>query len=266
MNPIEFLKTNGLNPDNFRTPVPPRTTLANHYALYRHTPDESRQSTRTPAKRISRLRDTTNLSLVDTLLENRGWTKVRSSGIAPILPYLMADQMMLVDDEYLKHADFRQKEREHYTRMMEHYWAFSRSMYRDLTKEQGSLVTDLMDEFGEYIHNELEIFRLSIIGCIMEYEDSYRTTCGALCLAKLLICQANKAWKAMYRKRNGEPTIEHNLQGMEKHITELLNHYFKREARLYEEEANLSSYTVVRRNEENVVKKILKFLKEYEHH
>lgn len=248
MNPIEFLKQNGLNPDNFRTPVPPRTTLANPLTLNHHTTGNVPRTAKPVAKRVPNKRDTTNLSPVDTLLESRGWTKVRSSGIAPLLPYLMADQMMLVDDEYLKHIDFRLKEREHYTRLMNHYWAFSRSMYRDITKRQGSDIPPL--------HHQ---------SCLMDFETNYRTTCAALCLSKLLICQANRAWKAMYRLRNGKPTIDHNLQGMEKRITELMDEYVQREAHSHEE-VNLSSYTTVRRNEENVVKKILLFLKEYEPH
>jgi hypothetical protein len=50
---------------------------------------------------------------------------------------------------------------------------------------------------------------------------------------------------------------------MERRIAELMNHYFSREARL-QEDMNLSTVDSVRRAEENVVKKILKFLKEYD--
>ena len=68
----------------------------------------------------------------------------------------------------------------------------------------------------------------------------------------------------MYRKEfRGDDSSFHLLKSMERHIAELMNHYFRRETRL-RDDINLSTVDSVRRAEENVVKKILKFLKEYD--
>jgi hypothetical protein len=79
-----------------------------------------------------------------------------------------------------------------------------------------------------------------------------------------MISQAVRAWMGMYRKEfRGDDSSFHLLQSMERHIAELMNHYFRRETRL-QNDINLSTVDSVRRAEENVVKKILKFLKEYD--
>lgn len=84
--------------------------------------------------------------------------------------------------------------------MMNQYHRLNSLFFQDLTCEQKDAIIDMFDDFGEYIKNELEIFRLSIIGCIMELPDDFRAVCGALCIAKLMASQAVRAYMGMYRR------------------------------------------------------------------
>lgn len=176
----------------------------------------------------------------------------------------MLDVFQIIASEHLNKVDFQREERLHYTALMNDYHRLNSLFFQELTQEKQDVIIDMFDDFGKFIHNEVEIFRLCIIGCIMELPDDFRAVCGSLCVSKLMISQAVRAWMGMYRKQfRGDDSSFHLLRSMERHIAELMNYYFLREARL-KEDLNLSTVDSVHRAEENVVKRILRFLKEYD--
>ena len=103
------------------------------------------------------------------------------------------------------------------------------------------------------------------MGCIMDLRDDFRSTCGWLCVCKLLISQSVIAWRGMYKNvLHNTDTFYTLLVGMEKHITELMNHYFFREEYRLHQDVHFATVDTVRHAEGNVVKKILQFIKTYE--
>lgn len=182
------------------------------------------------------------------------------------VPYLMLDVVNLINSDHLSKIDFRHKERKYYTELFGLYQKLNSLFFSGLTQEQTDAIIDMMDAFGEYIYNEVEIFRLNIISVIMELEDNFRTNCGTLCCCKLMISQAKRAWDNMCRREfqvDDRDNVAFYLNAMEHRMTELMNTYFLRDDRLTED-LNLSTVTKVRKAEEAVVRKILKFLKEYD--
>ncbi len=261
MNPIEFLKQNGLNPDNFRTPSPSGSAPRDCQAQYYHSLPQVRRGT--PVYRLTPKRRQSVVKVRNNIIDE--WFATGNKDITGIfVPYLMLDVFQILSSERLSKVDFRKEERKHYTCLMNAYHRFNTLFFSQLTEDRQDVVIQMFDDFGEYIHNKLEIFRFNIIGCIMQLPDSFRTTCGDLCVSKLMISQAVRAWKGMYRRqfRNDDSSFL-LLQKMEHHISELMNEYFKRETGL-REDVNLSTVDTVRQAEENVIKEILKFLKEYE--
>lgn len=178
----------------------------------------------------------------------------------------MADIVNIINSRYLcLKGTFRHKEREHYSGMMDCWYHFNQDLLVGFKGERREQVETMIDDFGDYIANEVELFRISIVSCIRELDGNFRNLCGALCVCKLMISQARRAWDGMYKSqkmRNDAPT--QRLKSMEHHIIELLNEFFKRETRL-QEDVNLAQVESVRSAEENTVKKILRFIKEYEY-
>ena len=260
MNPIEFLKQNGLNPDNFRTDAH-GAQVPLFAAKYNSSCLEVRERKAVHKKRVPRRRDILDVRN-DVFNE---WFATGNKDITGIfVPYLMLDVFQIVSSENLSKVDFRGKERKHYKELKTAYHRFNTLFFSQLTEDRQDVVIQMFDDFGEYIHNKLEIFRLNIIGCIMQLPDGFRKTCGDLCVSKLMISQAVRAWKGMYRRQfRSDDSSFLLLQKMEHHITELMNEYFKREARL-QEDINLSTVDTIRQAEENVIKEILKFLNSYE--
>jgi hypothetical protein len=260
MNPIEFLQKNGLNPDNFRTDAD-GAQVPQFAAKYNSSCLEVRERKRVHKKRVLRRRNILDVRN-DVINE---WFRTGNPDMTGIfVPYLMLDVFQIIASDHLAKVDFRKEEQLHYTELMNDYHRLNSLFFQELTQDKQDVIIQMFDDFGEYIHNEVEIFRLSIIGCIMELPDDFRAVCGSLCVSKLMISQAVRAWMGMYRKEfRGDDSSFHLLQSMERHIAELMNHYFRRETRL-QNDINLSTVDSVRRAEENVVKKILKFLKEYD--
>ena len=260
MNPIEYLKQNGYNPDNFRTDAD-GAQVPQFAAMYNSSCLEVRERKAVSKKRVLRRRNILDVRN-DVISE---WFRTGNKDMTGIfVPYLMLDVFQIIASEHLNSVDFRKEEQLHYTELMDDYHRLNSLFFQELTAEQKDAVIDMFDDFGEYIKNELEIFRLSIIGCVMELPDDFRAVCGSLCVSKLMISQAVRAWMGMYRKEfRGDDSSFHLLKSMERHIAELMNHYFRRENSL-QQDCNLSTVDSVRRAEANVVKKILKFLKEYD--
>ena len=180
------------------------------------------------------------------------------------VPYLMLDVFQLTDDEYLRKVDFKHKERKHYTALMDTYSTFNKCFFSQFTAEEKETIVDMMDAFGEYIHNHVQIFRFNIEGCIMDIDDKDRTVCGALCVCKLMISQAVRAWDGMYKGNIRVDDIDsHLIRTMEYHIAELMNEYFKRFESRLQQDVQFTTVATVRQSEENVVKQILEFLKTY---
>lgn len=260
MNPIEFLQRHGLNPNNFRTDAG-EAQAPQFAAKYNSSCLEVRGSKRVNKKRVLRRNQ---IGDVRKRVINE-WFETGNPDMTGIfVPYLMLDVMQIVASDHLAKVDFQKEEVLFYNGMMNQYHRLNSLFFQDLTCEQRDAVIDMFDDFGEYIKNELEIFRLNIIGCIMELPDDFRAVCGSLCVAKLMASQAVRAYTGMYRKEfRAEDPSWNPLRSVEYNCSKLMEHYFSRENSL-QQDCNLSSVDSVRRAEANVVKKILKFLKEHD--
>lgn len=260
MNPIKFLRRNGLKPNNFRTDAD-GAQIPQFAAKYNSSCLEVRGSKRVDKKRVLRRHQ---IGDVRKRVINE-WFETGNSDMTGIfVPYLMLDVMQIVASDHLAKVDFKKEEVLFYNGMMNQYHRLNSLFFQELTAEQKDAVIDMFDDFGEYIKNELEIFRLGIIGCIMELPDDFRAVCGSLCVAKLMASQAVRAYTGMYRQEfRAEDPSWNPLRSVEYNCSMLMEHYFSRENKL-QQDCNLSSVDAVRNAEKNVVKKILKFLKEYD--
>ena len=176
----------------------------------------------------------------------------------------MLDVFQLADDEHLRKVAFKHKERKHYTALMDTYSTFNKCFFSQFSEDDKSMIIDMMDAFGDYIHNHVEIFRFNIEGCIMDIDENDRTVCGALCVCKLMVSQARVAWDGMYKGHIRVGDIDsHLIHTLEYHISELMNEYFKRFESRLQQDVQLTTVDTVRQAEENVVKQILEFLKTY---
>ena len=248
MNPIEYLKQNGLDPDNFRT-VPLQVGVNVRDEYYNPKPVERAKVALPGVKAVA------------AYMKSRGHENVSCRGIEPILPFLIADSFMLLDEEYLKGYAFTDEEGHFHARLMEHYWEFNHSLYKCLDDETKSELADIVDEFSDYISHDLDVFRYAIVGPIMHADKGFRETYSVLAAARMLIHQACRFYESIYRTKGNKPHRNKNLYWMEHHVNRLVEEFVKREK--LDKVVNENEYESIRLAARCVNKRIIRFVKEY---
>ena len=195
-------------------------------------------------------------------MKSRRLENVSCRGIEPILPFLIADSFMLLDEEHLKGYDFTDEEKHFHNRLMEHYWAFNHSLYKSLDDETKGELADIVDEFSEYIAHDLTVFRYAIVTPIMQLDKVFRETYGVLSAARLLVHQTCRFYESIYRRTDGKPHRNANLYWMESHVNKLLDEFAKRVK--LDKVVNENEYESIRLAARCVNRRIIRFVKEYD--
>ena len=250
MNPIEFLQKKGFNPEDFRT-VPLQVGVNVRDEYYNPKPVERAKVALPGVKAVA------------AYMQSRGFENVSCRGIEPILPFLIADSFMLLDDD-LKGYAFTEEEKHFHDRLMEHYWEFNHSLYKCLDDETKSELADIVDEFSDYISHDLDVFRYAIVGPIMHADKGFRETYSVLAAARMLIHQACRFYENIYRTKGDRPHRNKNLYWMEHHVNRLVEEYVKREK--FDKVINENEYENIRLAARCVNRRIIRFVKEYERH
>lgn len=247
MNPIEFLQKKGLNPEDFRTaPLQVGVNVRDEY--YNPKPVERAKVALPGVKAVA------------AYMKSRGLENVSCRGIEPILPFLIADSFMLLDDD-LKGYAFTEEEKHYHDRLMEHFWEFNHSLYKCLDDETKSELADIVEEFSDYISHDLDVFRYAIVGPIMHVDKDFRETYSVLATARMLIHQACRFYEDIYRTKGDRPHRNKNLYWMEHHVNRLVEEYVKREK--FDKVVNENEYENIRLAARCVNRRIIRFVKEY---
>lgn len=264
MNPIEYLKQNGYDPDNFRTGVSCGSTPRTSEIVYPHSTGKVRDRQRVSKRRTAGRCDTPDIpgGLLDMFLIAKGWTSNGKTNYGPLIPYLLADLVMLTYEDYLK--SLKGAEKFHCNKMMKAYRMFIKDFFRCFTGEYVDKAVDLMSEFEEYMHNDLEIFRFCVQGPLMEYPEEFRSTLSAICVCRLLCSQADLCYSSMYYDQWGNQLHNHDLGAMEHHSRMMFIEFTKRDAGANVCNIDLSDFPNIKTSMERVNDKILKFIKEYD--
>lgn len=249
MNPIEFLQRHGLNPEEFRA-VPLQVGVSCRDGYYNPKPEE-RPKVSPPG-----------IKAVAAYMKSRRLENVSCRGIEPILPFLIADSFMLLNEEHLKGYDFTDEEKHFHNRLMEHYWAFNHSLYKSLDDETKGELADIVDEFSEYIAHDLTVFRYAIMGPLMHVDKEFRETYSMLAAARVLIYQTCRFYESIYRVPGKGAHRNANLYWMERHVNKLVDEFVKRVK--LDKVVNENEYESIRLASRCVNRRIVRFVKEYD--
>lgn len=249
MNPIIFLQRHGLNPEEFRT-APLKVDVNVRDGYYSPKPVEKPKVAMPGVKAVAEY------------MKSRGYENVSCVGIEPILPFLIADSFMLLDEEHLKGYEFTDEEKHFHNRLMEHYWAFNHQLYKSLDDETKGELADIVDEFSEYISHDLDVFRYAIVTPIMQIDKEFRETYGVLAAARLLVHQTCRFYESIYRVPGKGAHRNANLYWMERHVNKLVDEFVKRVK--LDKVVNENEYESISLAARCVNRRIVRFVKEYD--
>lgn len=164
------------------------------------------------------------MSLIDSFLKYKGWSRNNASTVAPLMPYIMADALYVAYESYIK-GKVQQKVKHHANEMMKCYSRFNKDFFRAFNQEETDEVIERMDEFDNSLHNDFEILRMSIMSPLMKYPLEKQELISGLCLCKLLACHAEYLFSVVYRDQYGRRLMDANLAGIKHHACAMFREY-----------------------------------------
>ena len=172
----------------------------------------------------------------------------------PFMPMLLMDAMNLLYEEYIAPLPLRHAEKQLRTRWHEAYKHYIRQEFMAFDDDQKCEICDLMDDFGKTIHNEVELFRVTVMGRFMQYDTDVRLVLSASLACNVLAQSAQIIYKAQRRRENAY--IASVESWSHKFLNEYADHRIKREGN-----TDLNQFDAVRVSSKNICNKIIDFAK-----
>lgn len=119
----------------------------------------------------------------------------------PFMPMLLMDAMNLLYEEYIAPLPLRHAEKQLRTRWHEAYKHYISQEFMAFDDDQKCEICDIMDDFGKAIHNEVEIFRATVMSKFMSYDTDVRLILSASVACNLLAQAAEWIWEALRGRR-----------------------------------------------------------------
>ena len=117
-------------------------------------------------------------------------------------PMFLMDAMNMIYEKYIAHIPVKHAEKRFRTIWHEAYVSYINNEFQAFDMDQKCEICDLMDEFSNYIHNEVEIFRTAVMGKFMKYDADIRLAISGVLSCNVLAQSAQIIYKAQYRKPN----------------------------------------------------------------
>lgn len=160
----------------------------------------------------------TKRELINAYLSSIGKVRVQGESIEPILPFLLGDAIYSIYNKDIAPLPLKREEKKLRNNWAKNYTMFNRPFFAAIGGEGGEQVTDLMDDFEDYIANDLMVLRSELMLLLGEIPFDQRKPIVSALLCHVLAQAAQHAWGNVYRsakvlgtdKRNGRKMIVHS--------------------------------------------------------
>lgn len=170
----------------------------------------------------------TNKELVNTYLEHQGFKKIEGGDddFSPLLPFLMLDLMYQMWSKTIKPINCKFEMKRYKKAWIENYNAFNTQFFRCFTQEQQDAIIEKMDDFEEYVQNNLMIAKVQLMNCL-SFETFERQEVLATCLLCSILAQASHIiWGRVYKDARQRDTENLYIRGIETNINGFMNLYY----------------------------------------
>jgi len=120
--------------------------------------------------------------ILEAYLSHNGFTRVNGESWDLLLPFLMMDCVRQLFDDTIKQLPLRHEAKRYKTMWVENYNKMNQSFFRSFNDGQRDDVIDMMDEFEEWIKNDLDRLRFSFMATL-PVDDIESKKIIAACLA-----------------------------------------------------------------------------------
>lgn len=167
----------------------------------------------------------TKREMIDKYLRSIDKRRVQGDTMEPLMPFLLGDAIYMIYNADIAHLSLRHEAKKARNQWAECYGRFNRPFFKAFTGDESLEVTDLMDDFEEFIGNELTILRgqvMLILGDSIPFDKRYTITSALLChvLAQCAQHSWGNVYKVAHRTMAGGqvilPTINPDIRGIDR--------------------------------------------------
>ena len=141
----------------------------------------------------------TKRDLINTYLSSIGRTRMQGDSVEPLLPFLLGDAIYTIYNRDIAHLELRREEKRLRNDWAEHYTRFNRPFFAAIGIENHEQVTDLMDDFEDFIANHVMVLRSELMLLLQEVPFDRRALIVSALLCHVLAQAAQCAWGNVYR-------------------------------------------------------------------
>lgn len=198
-------------------------------------------------------------SLLDTYLDYHNLTLRSTSNEPPkrdgmpFMPMLLMDAMNILYTEYIAPLPLRHREKQLRTRWHEAYSHFTAEFFLPFDDDQKCEICDLMNDFEEHIHNEVEIFRVTAMDKFMKYDTEVRLILSATLACNFLAQSAQILWRAQRKRENT------HIASVESWSYKFLNEYADKRIDRTTRSVDLNTFEPLRKASQKICHKIVEF-------
>ena len=165
-----------------------------------------------------------------TILPRKGAKEPTRDGM-PFMPMLLMDAMNLLYEEYIAPLPLKHREKQLRTRWHEAYKHYINQEFMAFNDDQKCEICELMDAFEQHIHNEVEIFRTTVMSKFMSYDIDVRLTISAILGCNILAQSAEYLWIAMRGRKKANVYITSVVDWSQKLLNEYGDNRIERNAK-----------------------------------
>lgn len=158
-------------------------------------------------------------------IERMGLIPVCGEGFEPVMPFIMMDVVYQTFKEEIMPLEAKNRLKMIRQRWDKNYRHFNHEFFRAFNKDEAVAVTDMMDEFEEYIANDLMIVKSTVMGCFDDLDFERKKVIGATMLCNIITQSANLLWHMVYRDSHGRAIKNPHLSAIEKSTHDFANEY-----------------------------------------
>lgn len=166
--------------------------------------------------------------ILEAYLKHNNLKIVRGNSWDPILPFLMMDCVYQMYSETIKPLPLRHEQKRNRSIWRDNYQRMNQSFFRSFNDDQQDEVINIMDQFNEYIKNDLDRLRFAFMGCL-PIEDIETKKIISVCMAtSALTNAAEHIFKNRFSKVKlayGDPVIY--LEKIKISAVRIANYYYK---------------------------------------
>lgn len=142
-----------------------------------------------------------------TILPRKGAKEPTRDGM-PFMPMFLMDVMNYwLYDDYIAPLAIKHREKQIRTRWHEAYKHFMSGFFMAFNDDQKEEICELMDGFRDYIHDEVEIFRMTVMSKFMQYDIEVRLVLSATLASNVLAQSAEWLWDVMHSRKKSNKYI-----------------------------------------------------------